>query len=87
MKLFNVTVSYDIYIAATSKEDAQSTALDIIKEAAEPPFDIGTYELRDVRDVPARVHDQCPYVSPTVKNYDPIPEDTVIVLQRRIYAG
>ncbi len=85
MKLFNVTVTHDIYIVATSKEDAQNTALDIIKEAAEPPFDLGTYELREERDVPSRVHDQCPYVSPSVKNYEPVPEDTVIVLQRRIY--
>lgn len=85
-KLFNITVSFDIYLVANDKESAQSTAMAIIAEGAEPPFDQSTYEMKKLADIPARVRDQNPFISSEIAgDKEPNPEDTVEVWFRRIY--
>lgn len=55
MKLYNIVVTYDVWIVAKSQADADRAAGEIIT-TGEKPFDQFSYEMHDAKDIPPRAH-------------------------------
>jgi hypothetical protein len=69
MKMFNIVIGYDLWVVAGSKEEAITSAKEIIALGQESPGEIYGYDIANVKHIPARVDGVLPFVTEAAAAY------------------
>jgi len=87
MKLFNALVHYEAWILAHTSDGARIALESLIRGGEVKPFEAVAFEIRNERDIPARIKEELPFVANEVppSEYEPTADDTVIVIWKRLY--
>ena len=86
MRLFSVITIHDFAVLATDETDARATATSVIRAGEQRVYEQVAYEVTKERNLRTELHDDTPWVSANLPEYNPTEAETCIQLFTKLYS-